>query len=108
MGLSVPRARDFVGLAVGCVAGRPIHIDEILGRNELAGLAIENVEKAVLRRMQKDVAFLSVDCQVGQDQVLVGVVVPSVRRRFLVVPNVFAGVEIQSNHGRRIEIVFHR
>jgi hypothetical protein len=97
---------NFDGLAVGRVASGPVYIDEIPGRNELAGFAIKNVEKAVLRRMQEDFAFLSVDCQVGQDRVLIGVVVPSVRGRALEVPGIFAGVDIQCDHGRRVQIVF--
>jgi hypothetical protein len=77
----------------GRVAGRPVHIAEILGRDELTGLAIDDVKKAVLLRIQEDFAFLSVDREIGQDQILVGVVVPGVRGSFLKMPRSSATTE---------------
>jgi hypothetical protein len=37
--------------AVGVVTGGPIHIDEVLRRNEFAVGAVDDEEEAVLRRM---------------------------------------------------------
>ena len=82
--------------SVGVVAGRPVHIDEVLGRNELAVGAIDDEEEAVLRRMQDHLARLPVDLDIGQDHRLGRGVVPVIAGRLLVVPDVFAGVGVQA------------
>ena len=91
--------------ASGVVAGGPVHIDEVLGRDELAVGAIDDEEEAVLRRMQDDLARRAVDREVGQDHRLGGRVVPVVAGCFLVVPQEFAGIGVQRDEGGEIEIV---
>jgi hypothetical protein len=77
--LCAPKGRDrvegFVGrarsgfrwAAVLVVARGPVHVDEVLGRDELAVGAVDHEEEAVLGRVQDDLARLAVDGEVGQD-----------------------------------------
>src|SRR3569833_2557304 len=55
------RFRYFDRPSVGVVAGRPVHIDEILRRDELAVGAVDDEEEAVLRRVQDLLARRAVD-----------------------------------------------
>ena len=52
--VDAPRARDRTAARVD--RARPVHEHERLGRDELAGLAVEHVEEAVLRRLHDHLA----------------------------------------------------
>jgi hypothetical protein len=76
---------------------RPVHIGVVLGREQLAGLAIEHVEEAVLRRLHDHRAALAADLEVGQHQLLHRIEVPAVARRGLVVPGHASGIGIEGD-----------
>ena len=64
------------------------------------------VKKAVLWRMQEDVRNLAVHFQIGENDLLVGIVVPLVARVFLIMPYVFARIRLERHNRGREEIVF--
>src|SRR5690606_15582102 len=59
----------------------------------------------VLGRMDNDVALLAVEVQIGGHHRADGVVVPGIARRFLVVPDVFAGIGIHGDDGGNEQVV---
>ena len=69
------------------------------GRDQLAVRAVQHIEEAVLRRLHQHLTRLAVDCQVGQDDVLGGRVVPALAGRRLIVPDVLASVGLQGQDG---------
>ncbi len=84
---------------------RPVHRDVGFGGDELAGLAVEDVEKAVLGRLHDDLAHLAIDCQVGEDHVLRRGVIPGIAGRGLVMPGVFARVRVDGQDRRQEQVV---
>ena len=72
----------------GCLCKR-------LGRYKLAGFPVDHVEEPVLGCMQQRLDLPTVDIEVGEYDVHIGVVVPGFSRRRLVVPAVFACAAIQ-------------
>ena len=85
--------------------GRPRHLGEGLRRDQRAVGPVQHVEEAVLRGMHEDLPLHAVEDEIGQDDVHVGVVVPRLPGRRLIVPEVVAGVGIQRHDGRQEEIV---
>ena len=85
--------------------GGPGHRDVLVRREQLAGHAVEHVEEAVLRRLHQHLARLAVDRQVREHDVLRGGVVPVVAGRGLVVPDVVAGVGVQRDDRRQVQVV---
>ena len=83
-------------------AARPGDRREVLGGDQLSGLAVENVEKPILVRLHQDLAIDAIDREVRQDQLLNRVVIPLLAGRGLVVPDIVAGVGID-RHDRRQE-----
>ena len=55
--------------------------------------------------MQKDFALFSIELDVGQNDVLRRGVIPVVARGFLIVPDIFARVGVQSHDRAQIQIV---
>src|SRR5215468_9756349 len=101
--LTIPDARVLdrsAGLQVD--AARPGVRREAVGRNQLAGLAVEDVKEPILVGLHQNLAFGSVDREVGKDQILNGVEVPLVAGCTLVVPDVGAGISID-RYDRRCE-----
>ena len=96
--ISLPRQDRPSGFHVD--VGRPIHVGVVFRREELSGVAIEDVEKAVLRRLHDDPLPRAADGEVRKNQLLHRVVVPTVVRRGLVVPGHAAGGGIESDDGR--------
>ena len=92
-------------------AGREVDVtgpgdgDELLGRDQFAGAAVEHVEEAVLRRLHEDLAHLAADRQLGEHDRLCGRVVPGVAGRRLVVPDVLAGVGAERDDRRQEQVV---
>ena len=76
-----------------------------LGRDELSGLAVEDVEEAVLRGVQQRLALSPADLEVREQDVLDRGVVPVVARCRLVVPGELAGVRTQREDRAQEEIV---
>src|SRR6266508_4952345 len=66
-----------------------------VGRDQLASLAVEDIEEPVFVGLHQDLALLSVDRQVSEDQLLNGIVVPLLSRRRLVVPDIGAGIGVE-------------
>ena len=103
--VAAARNRRLDGPALGVVAAGPVHIDEVLGRDELAVGAVDDEEEAVLGRMQDDLARLAADLDVGQHHGLGGGEVPAVARRFLVVPDVLARIGVQRHDAGQVQVV---
>src|SRR5690606_7141154 len=89
----------------GIQTSRPRYVDEGLAGDELARLAIDDVEEPVLRRLQQHLAGPAVDDEIGQDDRLRAGVVPVVRRRLLEVPDVLAGRGTQRDDGAQKQVV---
>src|SRR6478672_1933188 len=70
--LGPARRRHLDRPSIGVVAGRPVHIDEVFRRDELAVGAVDHEEEAVLRRVQDDFPRRAVDVDVGEDHRLRG------------------------------------
>src|SRR5215831_16050971 len=75
-------------------AAGPVDWHEGLGRDQLSGLAVENVEEPVLVGLHEDLATLAADREVGEDQLLDGVIVPLFPWRSLEMPNIVAGIGV--------------
>ena len=105
IGFVAARRRYLDRPSIGAVAGRPVHVDEILCRDELAVGAVDHEEEAVLRRVQDDLARRAVDIDVGKDHRLGRGVVPVIARRLLIMPDIFAGVGVQRDDRGEIEVV---
>ena len=104
--IGVARARELDRPAAGQVdVAGPGHGDELLGRDQFAGAAVEHVEEPVLRRLHEDLAHLAADGQLGEHDRLRGGVVPGVAGRRLVMPDVLAGVGPERHDGRQEEVV---
>ena len=105
-GAAVARHRVFDGPAgLGIKARGPVDGHEGLGRDELAGHAIEHIEHAVLGGLHDDLAIFVGDFDVGQDHVIGGVVIPVIARCGLVVPDVLAGLGLERDDGAEEQIV---
>ena len=79
--------------------------DELLGRDQFACAAVEDVEEAVLRRLHEDLAYPAADRQLGEHDRLGGGVVPGVAGRRLVVPDVLAGIGAERDDRRQEQVV---
>ncbi len=84
---------------------RPVVRRELRGREQLARDAVEHVEESVLRRLHDDLARAAIDLQVRENHRLRRGVVPLVAGRFLVMPDVFAGVGIHRDDRCEEQIV---
>ena len=88
---------------------RPVDVVLIfVGRDQLARLAVDDIEEAVLRRLHDDLAVLAVDLQLGKHQRLRGGVVPCLAGSRLVVPDIFAGLGLDREDGRQEQVVLGR
>ena len=97
-GLGIERRRgDLRPTRLGIESGRPGDGAERRARQKLAGLAVEDIEIAVLRRLHQHLAHAAVDRQVGEDDVLGCVEVPHVARHLLEMPGIFAGVDVHGD-----------
>ena len=84
---------------------RPVDRGERLGRDELTGEPVDDVEEAVLGRLQQHLARPAGDGQVGQDHLLRGVEVPVVAGGDLVMPDVVAGAGPQGDDRRQVQVI---
>ena len=84
---------------------RPIDGHVFVRREQLAGLAIQDVEETVLRRLHQDLAFLAFDGEIGQHHRLDGSVVPAFMRHFLVIPDHPAGIGVDRQDRGEEQIV---
>src|SRR5690606_18617836 len=73
---------------------------EVLCGDGLAGATIEHIEETVLGRLHQHLALASVDAEIGQHQLLRGIIIPDVPRGGLVMPDVLAGIRAQRQNGR--------
>ena len=85
--------------------GGPVDADIGLGADELARLAVDHIEEAVLGRLHQHLARLPVDLHVGQHDVLRGGVIPRLARRGLVVPDIFAGRRPDRDDAGEVEVI---
>src|SRR3546814_7139375 len=67
------------------------------GRKQLSGAAVEHVEEAVLRRVQQHLAVPPAELHVREDDRLGRGIVPFVARRFLIVPDISAGIRSEEH-----------
>src|SRR3546814_12480047 len=72
---------------------------------QLSGAAVEHVEEAVLRRVQQHLAVPPAELHVREDDRLGRGIVPFVARRFLIVPDISAGIDIHRDDRGQEEIV---
>ena len=86
-------------------AGGPGHLGEGLGRDQLPGRPVQDIEEAVLRRLHQHLALAALDLQVGQDDRLGRGVVPGVARRGLIPPDHVAVVGPEGDDRREVEVV---
>ncbi len=73
----------------------PCHLADLVGRDQLAGLAVDHIEKAVLGRVQDDLAVLATDGQRRQLDVHRAVIIPRLVGILLIVPDIVAGLRVQ-------------
>src|SRR5207245_5126789 len=73
-------------------------------RDQLAGLAVQDVEESVAVGLEQRRDLLTVDLDVGQHVFVDAVVVPGVVRRRLVVPRELAGVRVDGPGAGREEV----
>jgi hypothetical protein len=105
-GERITRVRIDVGPAgLGIDAPGPGDRRVILGRDELAVGTIDHVEEAVLRRVHQHFTRLAIDREIGEHDMLAGSEIPAFGRRLLEVPGIGAGLGLQRDHRREIEIV---
>ena len=83
----------------------PCHGHMVLGRDELAVGAIDDIEEAVLGRVHQHLARLAVDGEVCLHDGGSAGVVPIFFRHFLVVPAVCAGLRVQRDDGTQEQVV---
>jgi len=86
-------------------AGGPVDVGEVLGRQQLAAVALENVEKSVLVRLNDDAMLGTPDLEIGQNHLLRGVKIPAIARGGLVVPGEPAAIGVQRDDRRGVETV---
>src|SRR5262249_54309616 len=86
-------------------AAGPVDWHEGLGRDQLSGLAVENVEEPVLVGLHEDLATLAADCEVSEDQLLDGVLVPLFTRRNLEMPNIVAAIGVERHDRGQKQVV---
>ena len=72
----------------------PIHEGERFAREKLPRDPVQDIQVAVLTRLQDDLARLARDREVRQDQLVGRVVVPALPRDFLVIPRHLSGVGV--------------
>ena len=84
---------------------RPSDLAEFLGRQHLAGLAVDHIEESVLRCMQDHRTRLAADLERRKRDVHRRVVVPGLARGRLVVPHVLAGVRIERDDRTKKKVV---
>src|SRR5882757_6540866 len=85
--------------------GGPVDVRITLGRQKLAVLAVENVKKSVLVRLQDDLMRCAPHVEVGEDHFLYRVEIPTVAWRGLVVPRQSTGLRMQCDDRCRVERV---
>ena len=94
--LFIPCAGDLDGAASLLVNARgPGDGDIVLGRDQFAGRAVQNVEEAVLGGLHHDLAGLTVNVHFRQHDVLRGGIVPALAWGGLIVPNIVAIVGLE-------------
>src|SRR5690606_32971409 len=71
--------------------------NELVGRQQFAGLPIQHREEAVLRRMHEHLTISTPDREVRQHDLRSRAVIPSVPRSFLIVPAVTTRVGLDRN-----------
>ena len=84
---------------------RPVHFHVGIGREQLAGGAIEHVEESVLRRLHDHLALPAGPVQVRQHHRLHRRVVPGIGRRRLVMPHQLAVVGIDGEDRAQVQVV---
>src|SRR5579872_3048626 len=102
----VASALGFDGASCAVEAGGPRHtLDEFLTGDELAGKAIQDVEKAILRRLHENLAGAPIDLQVGQDNGLHRREIPCLARDLLEVPDHLPGIGLYRDDRGEKEII---
>ena len=83
----------------------PVRLGEGFGRDQPAVRAVDHVEKPVLGRMHQGLNRAAVDLEVGQHDIHVGVVIPGLPGRGLVMPQVVARVRVERHHRAQEQVV---
>ena len=92
-------------MAIGAELPRPGRVAEGLADEQLAGHAVEHVEEAVAVRHHHDLARLAGDGEVGEHRHVGRIPVVRVVRRELERPLQRAGVGVERDDRRGVEIV---
>ena len=87
------------------VSARPVHIDKVLCRNQLAGGPVDDEEETVLGCLHQHLARLAVNRESGEGDGLGCRIIPAFARRFLIMPQIFTRVRVQRHDGRQEEVV---
>ena len=86
-------------------ACRPVHaIHILLGRQEFAVGAINDVEETIAVGLHDNGHFFAIKGQVGEHQFVHAVIVPRIMRCELIVPNDVASFWVQSNHRCGVQV----
>ena len=83
----------------------PVDGHELVGAQQRAVRAIEDVGEAVAVEVRERFDLLAVDVHVGEDVLVDAVIVPLVERRHLVGPDDLAGVDLAGENGHRPLVV---
>ncbi len=83
----------------------PVHRNNVLRRQELARLAIQDIKETVLGRMQQHLTSDALDFEVRQNHWRRGGVIPLIARHLLVVPQQAAGVRVDRQDRREKQII---
>jgi hypothetical protein len=84
---------------------RPVDLHERVGRDELAGRALDHVQEPVAVRMHDNLARGSVGGDLGQDPLVDAVVVERIAGRHLEAPNHLAGLGLHGEDRIGVEVV---
>ena len=83
----------------------PVHLADLLGRDQLAAVTVDHIEEAVLRRLHQDIARLAIDGDRRERDLLRAIVIPAVIGIDLIMPDVLAGIGVQRDDRGGIEVV---
>src|SRR5687768_6596562 len=96
---------DLNGSAFGVEACGPVHLDEGLAPEKFSGRAIEHIKHPVAVGEQQDLAWASLQFDVGEDGNLGGIPIELVMWRKLIMPFQFSGIGIKSDQRAAVKVV---
>ncbi len=97
--------RRIRGDLAALVDRRPIDLHDRLGRDELPGRGIEDIEIAVLRRLHDHMALPARNREVGGDDRAGAGIIPVLPRNHLIMPGILAGLRMQRDDRADEEVI---